>query len=50
MKWKEILVKYSLEFFVIVLGISVSFWLNQRATERANEKERIKVLESLHAE
>lgn len=31
MKWKEILVKYSLEFFVIVLGISVSFWLNQRS-------------------
>ena len=23
MKWKEILVKYSLEFFVIVLGLSL---------------------------
>jgi len=47
---KKLLVKYSLEFFVIVLGISVSFWLNQRATARSNEKERIKVLESLHVE
>lgn len=50
MKMKDVLLKYLLEFFVIVLGISVSFWLNQRAMERSNEKERIKVLESLHAE
>ena len=50
MKPKELLVKYSLEFFVIVLGISVSFWLNQIAVERAHEKERIKVLQSLHTE
>ena len=31
MKAKDLLVKYSLEFFVIVLGISVSFWLNELA-------------------
>ena len=50
MKLKDLAVKYSLEFLVIVLGISVSFWLNQIATERVEEQERIKVLQSLHAE
>ena len=49
MKAQELLVKYSLEFLVIVLGISVSFWLNQIA-DRSHESERIKVLTSLHAE
>ena len=50
MKLKELAIRYSLEFLVIVLGISVSFWLNQIGVERAEEKERIKVLQSLHAE
>ena len=50
MKAQELLVKYSLEFLVIVLGISVSFWLNQIAVDRSHESERIKVLTSLHAE
>ncbi len=50
MKLKDLAVKYSLEFLVIVLGISVSFWLNQIAVERTQEQERIKVLQSLHAE
>ena len=50
MKAQELLVKYSLEFLVIVLGISVSFWLNQIAVDRSHELERIKVLTSLHAE
>ena len=50
MKAKDLLVKYSLEFFVIVLGISVSFWLNELAVERTHEQERVKVLQSLHAE
>ena len=50
MKLKDLAVKYSLEFLVIVLGISVSFWLNQISVERVEEKERIKVLQSLHAE
>ena len=49
MKAKDLLVKYSLEFFVIVLGISVSFWLNELAVERTHEQERVKVLQSLHA-
>ena len=44
MKAKDLLVKYSLEFFVIVLGISVSFWLNELAVERTHEQERVKVL------
>ena len=50
MNAKGLFVKYSLEFFVIVLGITVSFWLNQLAVERSNENERIKVLQSLHSE
>ena len=50
MKLKDLAVKYSLEFFVIVMGISVSFWLNQISVEQSQEQERIKVLQSLHAE
>ena len=50
MKLKDLAIKYSLEFFVIVLGISVSFWLNQISVEQTQEQERIKVLQSLHAE
>tara|TARA_Y100001970_G_C14059688_1_gene763511 strand:- start:277 stop:945 length:669 start_codon:yes stop_codon:yes gene_type:complete len=35
---------------VIVLGISVSFWLNELSIENQNEGERIKVLNSLKME
>ena len=44
------LIKYSFEFVVIVLGISVSFWLNELSIDNQNEGERIKVLNSLKVE
>lgn len=47
---KKYLIKYSFEFFVIVIGISVSFWLNELSIENQNEGERIKVLNSLKME
>jgi hypothetical protein len=50
MKRKEWFIKYSLEFIVIVLGISVSFWLNQVSTNKQNNNERIKVLNSIQEE
>ena len=50
MKRKDWFIKYSLEFIVIVLGISVSFWLNQVSTNKQNNNERIKVLNSLQKE
>ena len=50
MNAKVLAVRYSLEFLVIVLGITVSFWLNQLAVERSDENERVKVLQSLHSE
>jgi hypothetical protein len=50
MKRKDWFIKYSLEFIVIVLGISVSFWLNQVSTNKQNNNERIKILNSLQEE
>ena len=50
MKRKDWFIKYSLEFIVIVLGISVSFWINQVSTNKQNNNERIKVLTSLQKE
>jgi|TARA_B100000902_G_scaffold397294_1_gene460605 hypothetical protein len=47
---KKYLIKYSLEFIVIVIGISVSFWLNEISINNQNEGERIKVLNSLKME
>ena len=47
---KKYIIKYSFEFFVIVLGISVSFWLNEISFDNQNEVERIKVLNSLKME
>ena len=47
---KKYIIKYSFEFVVIVLGISVSFWLNELSIENQNEGERIKVLNSLKME
>ena len=44
---KKYLIKYSFEFVVIVIGISVSFWLNELSIDNQNELERIKVLNSL---
>ena len=50
MKRKDWFIKYSLEFIVIVLGISVSFWFNQLSISKQNNNERIKVLNSLQKE
>jgi len=47
---KKYLIKYSIEFVVIILGITVSFWLNELSIDNQNEKERIKVLTSLQME
>ena len=44
---KKYLVKYSLEFLVIVLGISISFWLNQIAVEGEIKQQRSRLLENL---
>ncbi len=50
MKKKEWIVKYLSEFVIIVLGITVSFWVNQLSINAQNNKERIKVLNSLEKE
>ena len=47
---KKYIIKYSFEFVVIVLGISVSFWLNELSIDNQNEDERMKVLNSLKME
>ena len=47
MKRKDWIIKYSLEFVIIVLGITASFWLNQVSINNQNNEERIKVLNSL---
>ena len=47
MKRKDWIIKYSLEFVIIVLGITASFWLNEVSISNQNNKERIKVLNSL---
>ena len=41
---------YLFDFLVIVLGGSVSFWFNQLAIKRSDNKERIKVLTSIEKE
>ena len=43
-RFKKYAIKYLLEFIVIVLGISVSFWVNQIAVEKNENKERVKIL------
>jgi hypothetical protein len=46
-KVKKNIFKYTLEFFVIVLGISISFWLNKNQIERDNLEKEQQVLTSL---
>ena len=44
---KKYLLKYSLEFLVIVMGISVSFWLNnwsESVKENNIEKDLVNIL------
>lgn len=47
---KDWIVKYLSEFVIIVLGITVSFWVNQLSINAQNNRERIKVLKSLKEE
>ena len=47
---KNILAKGVIEFLAVLLGITVSFWLNELSIDNQNEKERIKVLTSLQME
>ena len=47
---KKYIIKYLFQFIVIVVGISVSFWLNEISIDNQNEDERIKVLNSLNME
>ena len=47
---RKLFVKYALDFVILVMGISVSFWLNQVSISNQNNKERIKVLNSLFEE
>lgn len=44
---KKYLIKYSIEFLVIVLGISISFWLNQITIDREIKQQRSKLLNNL---
>ena len=47
---KNYAIKYSIEFVVIILGITVSFWFNELSIASQDEKERIKILSSLQLE
>ena len=44
---KRYIIKYSLEFFVIVLGITISYWLNGISLKKEDEKKEIIILESI---
>ena len=47
---KKNFLKYLLDFIVIVLGITVSFWFNQLSIKKSNYLERLKVLNSIEME
>ena len=38
---RKLYVKYTLDFVILVMGISVSFWLNQVSISNQKNKERI---------
>lgn len=47
MKLKKQIIRYSFEFSVIVMGISVSFWLNEWDTRRSDKNQYFKDLISI---
>ena len=49
-KMKKYLIKYTLDFVVIVLGISISFWGNNKQTFIENRNHEIKVYEDIKME
>ena len=44
---KKLLIKYSLEFIVIVVGISVTFWIDEWNRNRLERIQHIKDIESI---
>ena len=44
---KKYFIKYILEFFVIVTGISISFWINEWDNNRLNRDNAIKIIEQV---
>ena len=44
---KKYLIKYTLEFFVIVTGISLSFWINEWDNNRMNSDRELYFLNGL---
>ena len=46
----KFIAKGIIEFLAVLLGISASFWLNELSIDNQNERERKKVLKSLHME
>ena len=44
---KKYLIKYVLEFFVIVIGISLSFWINEWDNKRINSDKEFYFLSGL---
>ncbi|CAI8426862.1 MAG: Uncharacterised protein [Flavobacterium sp. SCGC AAA160-P02] len=49
-KVKKYLIKSILEFIVIVLGISVSFWVNNKQTIKQNKNNELKVYKDIKTE
>ena len=49
-KFKGLLIQYFFEFVILVLGITVSFWLNERSIQNIEKQETIKVLENIGME
>ena len=49
-KAKKYFIKYTLESIVIVLGISVSFWVNNKQTIKQNKNNEIKVYQDIKTE
>tara|TARA_B110000444_G_scaffold146362_1_gene136780 strand:- start:315 stop:1025 length:711 start_codon:yes stop_codon:yes gene_type:complete len=47
---RKFILKLGLETLAIVVGISVSFWLNEISIKKNNENERIRVLNNLFVE
>ena len=46
---RKFILKLGLETLAIVVGISVSFWLNEISIKKNNENERIRVLNNLES-
>ena len=44
---KKLLIKYSLEFIVIVVGISVTFWIDEWNRNRLEDIQHIKDIKSI---